>query len=154
MPRKRTPGLNIWAEPSPSDFKRWEALVIAGDDPSHAAKTLDFAGSLTFRRADPVKHAEVLDVWRERRDADDRKTARDTLREIAAKKKAPPAARVSAAATLGKAAGMFDETQRVEISGPGGRPLEVDTDAAERLREKLAALVDDAREGDAIPADQ
>lgn len=155
MPRKRTPGLNIWAEPSPSDFARWEALILDGADPSHAAKTLGFAGSLTFKRANETKHGEVLAVWRERRDADDRKTARDTLREIAKAKKAPAAARVTAASTLAKAAGMFDETQRVELSGPGGGPLEVDVaGAAARLCEKLAALVDDGAEAAALPADR
>ena len=154
MARPRRIQHTIWTSPSPSDFLRWENLILTGLDPTAAARELGFGGSSTFKRADATKHAEVLEVWRERRDADDVKLARDTLREIAVKKRAPAAARVSAASTLGKAAGMFDDTQRVEISGPGGRPLEVDTDAAARLREKLAALVDDAGEGDAVPADR
>lgn len=149
--------MSIWSSPSPSDFKRWEALILAGADPSHAAKDLGFGGSSSFKRADPTKHAEVLQVWRERQQADDRKTARDTLREIAeagTSMLVPAAARVSAASTLGKAAGMF-EADKLEISGPQGGPLEVDiAGAAARLREKLAALLDDAGEGDAAAGDR
>ncbi len=142
--------MSIWTSPSPSDFDRWSALVAAGQDPSHAAKDLGFGGSSTFKRIDSTRYAEVLEVWRERRDADDRKTARDTLREIADSETSmlvSAAARVSAATSLGKAAGMFDETQRVELTGRDGGPLEVDVaGAAARLREKLAAVVDDGAE--------
>ena len=149
--------MSIWTSPSPSDFDRWEALILKGDDPSHAAKELGFGGSSTFKRTDPVKHAEVLQVWRERRDADDVKLARDTLREIAEAETSPlitAAARVSAATTLGKAAGMF-EADKLEISGPQAGPLEVDiAGAAARLREKLAALLDDGGEGDAATGDR
>lgn len=154
MARPRRIQHTIWTSPSPSDFLRWENLILKGLDPTAAARDLGFGGSSTFKRADPVKHAAVLEVWRERRDTDDVKLARDTLREITRAKKAPAAARVTAATTLGKAAGMFDETQRIELSGPQGGAIEVDiAGAAARLREKLAAILDDAGEGDAAASD-
>lgn len=152
MARPRRIQHTIWTMPSPSDFKRWEALILSGADPSHAAKDLGFGGSSTFKRTDPVQHAAVLEVWRERRDADDVKLARDTLREITRAKKAPAAARVTAAATLGKAAGMFDETQRIEVSVPDGISVTVE-DARERLARLVAqrALADSAAGGAGEP---
>jgi hypothetical protein len=143
--RKRSITRTIWDQPSPSDFKRWEDLIVKGADPSHAAKELGFGGSSTFKRVDPVKHAEVLEVYRERRDADDRKLARDVLREIAADEEAPPATRVQAAQHVGKAGGLFDDTQRVELTGKDGGPIEVERTDVEAEIERIMARLAAAR---------
>lgn len=128
--------MSIWTTPSPSDFDRWHQLILTGKNPSDAAQELGFGGSSTFKRTDPTRHAEIMEVWREHRDTADVTLARDTLREITADSEAPHAARVSAASTLGKAAGMFDETQRVELTVPDGIAVTVE-DARDKLARRL-----------------
>lgn len=134
--------MSIWTEPSPSDWDRWEELIFKADngsEPGDAARALGFGGSSTFKRSDPVRHAEILDKWREDRKEQDRQTVRDTLRDNIARAMEPtpilykgeptgyfewagPVA-LRAAELLGKDAGMFQE--RVELSGPEGGPMEV-----------------------------
>src|SRR5262245_56199091 len=55
-----------WNLPSPSDFDQWIGLLVEGEEPSQAAKSLGFTGS-AFRRSDPVMHAECIAISREAR---------------------------------------------------------------------------------------
>lgn len=118
--------MSIWTTPSPSDTDRWQALVLDGEDPSTAARQLGFAGSSAFRRADKQRHAEVLDLWRETQRAQDRKLARDTLREIAGSTNSSETARVQAADRLARASGYIGDKVELELSGPDGGPIEIE----------------------------
>lgn len=82
--------MSVWTSPSPSDFDRWRKRVLAGANPSEAARALGFKGSSSFKRADPARHAEILEEWRElRRPATDSEAAgavaagRETIAEKA-----------------------------------------------------------------------
>lgn len=111
-------------EPSPSDFDRWQQLVDRGElDPSEAARNLGFRGSSQFRRADPLRHAEVLQSWRERQVSEDRTLARKTLRAVADDREAPEAARVSAANSLLR---MHEAADDSDVGDPGPKHLIVE----------------------------
>lgn len=59
--------MGTWLEqPSPSDFDRWEALLITGVEPSTAAKELGYTSS-QFKRSDRERHAAALELSREAR---------------------------------------------------------------------------------------
>jgi hypothetical protein len=111
-------GGTIWTQPSPSDFDRWEALLLAGQEPSTAAKSLGHTCS-AFRRADPARHAELLELSREARgaNADERgekwaldQGASDQMR-LAWLKRWQPA---------------WAGLQKVEVTGADGGPVEVE----------------------------
>lgn len=141
--------MSAWTEPSPSDFDRWEKLIEDGADPSEAGRQLGFRGSSAFRRANPHRHAETIEWWRDIRDGQDRTLARDTFREIAGSHEASESARVQAAAQLAKTSGMLAD--RVEVTGAHGGAVEVTsaavTEAVERFTAGLVPLA--ARTGTA-----
>lgn len=112
-------------EPSPSDFDRWQQLIVDGRDPSQAARELGFNGSTTFKRADPARHADALEIHRERWRSEDRVLARDTLRNVALTGE-NEGARVSAANTLAKMGGLLDDVHKVEVTGAEGGPIAVE----------------------------
>lgn len=60
--------MSVWTQPSPSDFDRWEELLVKGVEPASAARELGFTAS-AFRRSDPERHAECLALGREAREA-------------------------------------------------------------------------------------
>lgn len=64
-PAKRSPR-RLLAEPSPSDWERWEAKLAEGVEPSLAAQATHQTTS-AFRRQDPDRHAELLALSREAR---------------------------------------------------------------------------------------
>lgn len=138
--------MSIWTEPSPSDFDRWEQKVAEGIDPSRAARDLGFRGSSQFKRADPVRHAEVLELWRETQTADDRTTARDTLRTIAESTTVEPKDRVRAAELLGKGSGYLDAKTTLEVSGPAGGPIEIERKPVDTVK-----MLEVLRERGAVP---
>jgi hypothetical protein len=119
----------VWSEPSPSDFERWEALVSEGATPHDAARECGFNGSSTFRRADPVRHAELMAWWRDVRDATNQAYVRDKLRVNAeqAMNGEPYRGEVAnrALELLGKTAGLFTE-RTVEVTGANGGPIEIE----------------------------
>jgi hypothetical protein len=101
-------------EPSPSDWDRWLSLVLAGRDPSEAARELRLTAS-AFRRENPGKHAAVLDLSREVRAGADRDLVRDKLREVTANTEHPQWGKSTE--LLAKTAGMLDDRTRLEVSG-------------------------------------
>jgi hypothetical protein len=120
---------NRLTQPSPSDFDRWEQLVLEGQEPSTAAKQLGFTCS-RFRFASPERHAQILEGGKEARAGyvDERVEVR-ALEEDAA-----PAILLAWARRWNRA-----YTERQEISGPEGEPITFEL-PAEKLAEAAEIL--------------
>lgn len=58
--------MSVWEQPSPSDWERWEARLLAGEEPSSAARAENQTCS-SFKRDDPVRQREALEMSREAR---------------------------------------------------------------------------------------
>lgn len=145
--------MKAFDEPSPSDWDRWIARLLDGEEPSEAARAERQTCS-AFRRQDPGRHGEALQMSREIRAGADRDLVRNKLRTVVGDTGHPQWAK--GAELLAKHAGMFDETQRVEITGDGGGPVEVtvdhDSESVRRILDKLVS-VGLVRPGPAAAAD-
>lgn len=117
----------IWTQPSPSDFDRWEARLLAGEEPSSAARAEGHTAS-AFRRTNPERHAAALELGREARAgyADERgeKWALD-----------PEASDSMRLAWLKRWNNAWDGRQKVELTGAEGGPVELVEDRSASLRD-------------------
>lgn len=163
----------IWQQPSPSDWDRYLAAISAGTPPFDAARAEGMTCS-AFRRDAKRKgneelaerYAQALVDRRDHREAYvEEKLVENVERSMQAVEvldnKGHPTGvwRYEGSIAnrslelLGKQVGMFSD--KLELTGAEGGPIEVDiAGKAARLREKLAALLDDAGEGDAATGDQ
>ena len=124
--------VSVWTEPSPSDFDRWEQKIIEGEEPSTAARALGHTAS-AFRRANSVRHAEILETGREIRAG----VADERMERWAVADDAPPAIRLAWARRHNRA-----YSDKLELTGADGGKVEVTVeDAREKLAAKLAAVV-------------
>lgn len=60
-PARKRSAKRLLAEPSPSDWERWEERLAAGQEPSAAAMAVGYTSS-QFRRLDPDRHRALLDM--------------------------------------------------------------------------------------------
>ena len=135
MPEKR------WSEPCPGEWERIEQAVIDGQHPFDAARSEGFTLS-ALKRHDKQRHAELLELaWGE-----DRSFVRQKLRantERAMQEHDYQGAVANRALELiGKHAGMFEDTTRVELTGGDGGPVQIEDRSArvDRVLEVLAAV--------------
>lgn len=123
----------IWTQPSPSDFDRWEALILDGREPSSAARELGFTCS-RFRFANPERQKQILEAGKQARaDYVDERVEVRALAEDAA-----PAILLAWARRWNRA-----YTERQEISGAEGGPIEFAVqEAREQLNARLAGIAE------------
>jgi hypothetical protein len=128
--------VKFWTEPSPSDFDRWEELLVQGEEPSTAAKKLGFTCS-AFKRASTDRHGAALSLSREARAyfADEKADV------WVVEPDASPHLRV---AWLKRNQPAFREKQELALTGPDGGVLAVaivdEEERASALARKLAGL--------------
>lgn len=133
-------GLHAFTEPSPSDWDDIETTVIHEQlHPYHAARKHGFTLS-ALKRSDPERHAHLLALCRD----EDRVFVRDKLRANVEQSMTsdPPRGDVAnkALELLGKQAGMFEETQRVEIEHGGTLDIN-NPDVAQAIERFTAGVV-------------
>ena len=123
--------MSIRTEPSPSDFDRWQALLIAGEESSTAARSLGHTSS-AFRRVNSERHAECLATCREARAG----AVDEQMEKWAIADDAPPAIRLAWAKRWNRA-----YSDRVELTGADGGAVSVTVeDAREKLARKIAEI--------------
>lgn len=121
--------MSVWTAPSPSDIDRAAQRIADGTEIAEACRQEGF--TLTrLRQTDRQAWAELRQLWHDVQGVEDRTTARDTLREVATKTSAEDKDRVAAAVHLGKASGYLADTQRVELTGSEGGPVQVEDRSA------------------------
>lgn len=120
----------IWQQPSPSDYDRWVALLIQGDEPSQAAKAIGFTCS-AFRRTDPDKHTAALEISREAR-----ASFADERAELWANE--PDADYRMRELWLARWNSGYRKSSAVEVTGELGVQVDI-TAALERLNTMVAA---------------
>lgn len=121
------------SQPSPSDWERWEERLLAGEEPSTAATACCADGHLTcsaFKRDNPGRHAEALAMSREARGyVTDKLVEKDVcVRDkegvpVRFKPKASDAMKQFYARRWQPAFAVA--TTQLEVSGPGGGPVEL-----------------------------
>ena len=126
--------MSIRTEPSPSDFDRWQLLLIAGEESSTAARSLGHTSS-AFRRVNSERHAECLAASREARAG----AVDEQMEKWAIADDAPPAIRLAWARRWNPA-----YSNRVELTGANEGPVRV---TVEDARAKLARKIDQLASG-------
>lgn len=148
-----------WSEPASAEWEKWEEAVYSGRNPGVAARDLGLGGSSAFKRSDPERHRRAMDYWRANRDETDSDYVREKLRENA--EHAMAATPVlgedgdpigvytyqgnvanKSLELLGKAAGMFDETVKHEVSGPEGAPIQLEGRAVVGLADVVQLAIE------------
>lgn len=134
--------MSKWSEPSPSDWDRWEQRLADGEEPATAAAA-EHQTCSAFKRQDPVRHAEALAGSREARGfLADRIVDNDVIEHDEAG--APVAFRSDVSDSqkqfwARRWQPAYGNNTTVELSGPGGRPIEVE-DRSATLADVLAVL--------------
>lgn len=123
--------VSIWTEPSPSDFDRWEALIVDGGEPVTAARSLGHTWS-AFKRANEKRHAGIITTSREIRAG----SVDERMEKWAVADTAPPAIRLAWARRWNRA-----YADKLELTGADGGEVAVTVeDARDKLARKIAAL--------------
>lgn len=126
--RKRSPR-KLLAEPSPSDWKRWEDRLAAGQEPSAAAMAVGYTSS-QFRRINPGRHRALLDMSHQARaELVDR-----TFDDWALADDAAVPIRLAWAKRWNPA---YTDKATVEMTGPEGGPVEVKVDVTFQQLQQL-----------------
>jgi len=119
-PARKRSTRKLLAEPSPSDWKRWEDRLAAGQEPSAAAMAVGYTSS-QFRRVDPDRHRALLDMSHQARaELVDR-----TFDDWALADDAAVPIRLAWAKRWNPA---YTDKATVEMTGPEGGPVEVKVD--------------------------
>lgn len=132
--------MSVWSQPSPSDVDRAAERIANGERISEACQAEGF--TLTqLRQCDRAAWLELKSLWHDVQGTVARTTAHDTFLEIATNSEAEDKDRIQAGVQLAKSSGYL--TERVEVTGDGGGPVEVNVEHdAESVRRLLNKLVD------------
>lgn len=144
-PARKRSAKRLLAEPSPSDWERWEERLAAGQEPSAAAMAVGYTSS-QFRRLDPGRHRALLDMSHQARaELVDR-----TFDDWALAEDAAVPIRLAWAKRWNPA---YSDKSTVEMTGPAGGPVEVKVDVTfPQLQQLLAQRAGDAgRVADSAP---
>lgn len=135
-PARRRSARKLLAEPSPSDWNRWEERLAAGQEPSAAAMAVGYTSS-QFRRVDSERHRELLNMSHQARaELVDR-----TFDDWALAGDAAVPIRLAWAKRWNPA---YSDKATVEMTGPQGGPLEVNVDVTfQQLQQLLAQRAGD-----------
>lgn len=142
-PARRRSARKLLAEPSPSDWNRWEERLAAGQEPSAAAMAVGYTSS-QFRRVDSERHRELLNMSHQARaELVDR-----TFDDWALAGDAAVPIRLAWAKRWNPA---YSDKATVEMTGPQGGPLEVRVDVTfTQLQELLAQRAGAARDAGGV----
>lgn len=147
-PARKRSAKRLLAEPSPSDWERWEERLAAGQEPSAAAMAVGYTSS-QFRRLDPDRHRALLDMSHHARaELVDR-----TFDDWALAEDAATPIRLAWAKRWNPA---YTDKATVEMTGPEGGPVEVKVDVTfqqlqQLLAQRAGAATDAGRVADSAP---